>query len=180
MRRSYSPRRYRAVIPLALLLLWIGVRLWTTRDAPGPPAPLPEQAYRVLRVVDGDTLVLDDSPRTRVRLIGVNAPESVKPESPVEPFGPEASKFTRDFVAGGNVRLQFDKERLDQYDRMLAYVWVEDKLLNEELLRAGLARWEPHYHYSQSMKDRFRRAQQTAKREGLGVWSPSAIPVARP
>ena len=111
-------------------------------------------------VVDGDTLLLRDG--TRIRLMGVDTPETVKPDTPVEPWGPEASEFTRDFVAGGPVRLEFDRERTDRFGRHLAYVWVGNRMLNEELLRAGLARWEPGYHYSQAMKTRFRRAQREA------------------
>ena len=93
-------------------------------SSPVPPESLSEGNYKVERVVDGDTLLLEND--ARVRLIGVDAPESVKPDHPVEPFGPEASAFTKKWVgkAGNTVRLQFDKERVDQYGRFLAYVWV--------------------------------------------------------
>ena len=103
------------------------------------PRDLPEGVYQVRRVVDGDTLLLRDG--NRVRLMGVDTPETVKPDHPVEPWGAEATAFTRNFVAAGPVRLAFDRVRLDRFNRYLAYVWVDDKLLNEELLRAGLARW---------------------------------------
>jgi micrococcal nuclease len=123
----------------------------------------------VQRVVDGDTLLLDRG--VRLRLMGVDTPETVKPNVAVESFGPEATQFTRDFVAGGRVRLQFDQERVDRFGRWLAYVWVDDRLLNEELLRAGLARWEPQFHYSLAMKTRFRRAEAAARSAGRGIWS---------
>jgi micrococcal nuclease len=137
------------------------------------PEPLAEGHYHVQRVVDGDTLLLHGG--ARVRLMGVDTPETVKPDHPVEPWGPEASEFTRSFVGGGDVRLQFDRERTDRFGRYLAYVWVRDRLLNEELLRAGLARWEPGYHYNQSMKTRFRRAQREAQNAQRGLWS-DAVP----
>jgi micrococcal nuclease len=92
----------------------------------------------------------------------------------VEPFGPEASAFTKRFLAGGQVRLQFDHERVDQYGRTLAYAWVGDKLLNEELVRQGLARAEMQYHYSQGMKRRFREAQDEARAAHRGIWSQPA------
>lgn len=171
----HRPRRFRRspyrvlVIMLVLVVLTV-VRWW---NAPPPEAtpgdPLPEAMYRVVRVVDGDTILF--APDYRVRLIGVNAPESVKPEHPVEPFGPEASEFTRQFLAAGEARLSFDRERVDRFGRFLAYVWVGDLLLNEELIRAGLAHWERHFQYSQPMKDRFRRAEQEARRNGVGIWS---------
>jgi micrococcal nuclease len=152
-----------AFLVVAALQAWRGCRLETT------PTELPEGIYRVKRVVDGDTLVLQGD--KRVRLMGVDTPETVKPEHAVEPWGPEATEFTREFVAAGQVRLEFDRVRLDRFNRYLAYVWVGDKLLNEELLRAGLARWERGYDYSQRMKTRFRRAQHEAQESHRGLWS---------
>lgn len=120
---------------MAIGLLLIGLilaRWWAGGPAP-PAAALSEGPHRVLRVVDGDTIILDDN--YRVRLIGVNAPESVKPDSPVEPFGREAADFTKQFLSRGTARITLDQERLDRFGRYLAYVWVADRLLNEELLR---------------------------------------------
>jgi micrococcal nuclease len=123
----------------------------------------------VARTVDGDTLLLSD--RQRLRLIGVNAPESVKPDHPVEPWGPEAAEFTRRFVAGGAVRLQFDGDRTDQYGRLLACVWVGDRMLNEELVRAGLARAERQYHFSAELRARLTAAEAEARAARRGIWS---------
>src|SRR5262245_64178349 len=106
--------------------------------------------HPVRRVIDGDTIIVE--PEATIRLIGVDTPETVKPEHPVEPWGPEATEFTREFLAGGAARLSFDRERVDRFGRFLAYVWVDDRLLNEELLREGLARYEPRFHYSESFK----------------------------
>jgi micrococcal nuclease len=145
------------------------VRLWTASELPLEPAPLPADVVQVEYVYDGDTLRV--APGERVRLIGVDTPETVKRDHPVEPFGPEATQFTRDFVAGGQVRLEFDRERIDRYGRHLAYVWVEGRMLNEELLRAGLGRFEPEYHYSEAMKRRFRLAQDEARSARRGIWS---------
>jgi micrococcal nuclease len=149
----------------------VAVRWWQTRQRPAHPEALDEDTYRVARVVDGDTLLLVN--RARVRLVGVNCPESVKPDHPVEPFGMEASDFTNQFVfqQDGIVRLQFDRERVDQYGRFLAYVWVGDKLLNEELIRHGLGKALTGYPYSESMKRRFRRAEEAARAARRGIWS---------
>jgi micrococcal nuclease len=135
----------------------------------GPPETLVEGVYHVQRVVDGDTLLLSD--HSRIRLIGANTPETVKPNAPVEPWGLEAKQFTQAFVADGAVRLQFDRERKDKYDRFLAYVWVGDRMLNEELIRAGLARAQTTFRFSAAMKNRFRRAEDEAKTAGRGIWS---------
>jgi micrococcal nuclease len=132
-------------------------------------ARLPEGLYRVAKVVDGDTLVLTNG--AHVRLIGCNAPETVKPFHPAEPWGPDAKEFTTRFVRRGEVRLQFGQERIDKYGRLLAYVWVDDELLNEALIRAGLARASPQYKYSAAMKLRFLAAEAAAKAERRGIWS---------
>lgn len=168
-KRRFNQQRGGAWVLLVLLAVLVVYRLYGERAAP-PAAPyLTEGIHRVERVIDGDTLRV--APGATVRLIGVNTPETVKHDHPVEPWGPEASAFTKAFVSAGNVRLQFDRERIDQHGRFLAYVWVEDRLLNEELARRGLARYEPQYHYSPAMKRRFRLAERAAREERLGIWS---------
>jgi micrococcal nuclease len=143
--------------------------LWQRSPEPSSPDTISEGFYEVQRVIDGDTLQLTNG--ARVRLIGADTPETVKPNTPVEPWGPEATQFTKDFVAGGTVRLQMDRERVDKYDRFLAYVWVAEQMLNEELIRNGLARARTGYAFSDAMKTRFRRAEKEARDAGRGVWS---------
>ena len=95
----------------------------------------------VVRVVAGDTLVLDGG--ERVRLIGVDTPETVHPQKPVEYFGKEASAFTRQLVEGERVRLEYDlgTGRKDRYGRTLAYVYLEDgRLLNLAIIAGGYKR----------------------------------------
>ncbi|MBX9792077.1 MAG: thermonuclease family protein [Pirellulales bacterium] len=154
---------------LAAVVALVVYRLATTGGDNEAPEALAEGNYEVARVVDGDTLLLAN--HARVRLIGVDTPETVRPNHPVEPWGPEASRFTREFLGSGSVRLTFDHERKDKFERFLAYVWVGDRLLNEELLRAGFARAELGFHYSGAMKKRFREAERSAQRERLGLWS---------
>lgn len=135
------------------------------------PPPAREGIVAVERVVDGDTIRLVGG--ETVRLIGVDAPESVKPLSPVEPYGPEASAFLETLIRehGYRVRLEFDTRLRDKYGRLLAYVWAGDKLLNEEIIRAGLARAEMQYSYDPVMKERFRLAEAQAQLAGRGIWS---------
>jgi micrococcal nuclease len=154
---------------LIVLVSVVAVRSWQSANRPRSPELLPEGVYDVERVVDGDTLLLTNG--ARVRLQGIDAPESVKPEHPVEPWGPEASAFAKELLAEGKVRLQFDRQRKDQHGRFLAYVWSGDRMLNEALVRAGLARFEAGYRYSQTMKRRLRRAEDEAKAARRGIWS---------
>lgn len=168
LRPSGHFRRRLALIAVAIVAAVLLYRLRGPVDVSAPEA-LPEGRYRVARVVDGDTLLLANG--ARVRLIGADTPETVKPEHPVEAWGPEATRFTRQFVAGGEVRLQMDREKVDRYGRFLAYVWVGERMLNEELIRAGLARARLEFRYAPSMKTRFRKAEEEARQAQRGIWS---------
>ena len=144
------------------------------RDASVRAGGLPPGDYKVDRVVDGDTVMIATRRGVvRVRLQGIDAPETVKEDSPVQKWGPEATAFTRQFVreAHGRLTVEVDGEPVDQYGRYLAFLWADDRLLNEELVRAGLARAKLGYDYSQAKKDRLRRAQQQAQTAARGVWS---------
>jgi micrococcal nuclease len=170
--RSFRYRVRRPLVVVGLVILFTLLRLLTSGSPPlSGPESLPEGIYHVQRVVDGDTFILDGG--ARVRLIGADTPETVKPNHPVELYGPEATEFTKRFVedAGREVRLQMDRERKDRFDRFLAYVFVGDRMLNEELIRAGLATARTEFDYSPSMKRRFRQAEEEAKAAGRGIWS---------
>ncbi|MFC4403279.1 thermonuclease family protein [Gracilibacillus xinjiangensis] len=125
----------------------------------------------VTRVVDGDTLEVNYNGTTEdVRLLLVDTPETVHPNKPVEPFGPEASQFVKDTVQGKEVQLKLGIEERDKYDRLLAYVYIGDTTLQEMLLEEGLA--ATAYLYNDlTMLEEFHAAQQTAIDAGIGVWS---------
>lgn len=132
----------------------------------------------VIRVVDGDTLhVLLNGVETTVRLIGINTPETVKPDSPIECFGPEASAYTKKMLTDQSVTLEFDASqgRLDQYGRTLAYVWRELpggglRLFNLEAVAGGFAQERQYGPTPYAWKKAFRAAQTTARAGQLGMW----------
>ena len=94
--------------------------------------------FRVTRVLDGDTIVLDNG--ETVRLIGVDAPETHHPEIPVQRFGEEATEFLRRFAEGFECTLEYEPSNIrDQYGRLLAYVFVGRRLANAEIIRRGYA-----------------------------------------
>jgi micrococcal nuclease len=101
----------------------------------------PREGARVLRVVDGDTVRvrLDGGGRETVRLIGIDTPETVKPGAPVERCGPEASRFAKRLLTGRRVRLEPGVEERDRYGRLLAYVFLDGRMVNEQLVARGLA-----------------------------------------
>jgi micrococcal nuclease len=125
----------------------------------------------VLRAVDGDTLEvrLDGGAVETVRVIGVDTPETVKPDTPVQCFGPQASAFEHRTVEGRRVRLLLGVERRDIYGRLLAYVWVHGRFLEAELLRRGLARTLP-FPPNTRFAERFAGLQAVAARSGQGLW----------
>jgi len=99
------------------------------------------RSARVVAVVDGDTIdVVWAGRRERVRLLGVDTPETVDPYRPVGCYGPEASAFTHRRLEGRTVRLGFDRQRRDRFGRLLAYVKVDGRRFNDELLTNGYAR----------------------------------------
>jgi micrococcal nuclease len=123
----------------------------------------------VERVVDGDTIVLRGG--ERVRYIGVDTPESVKPGTPVQCFAKAAGHENERLVEGQRITLAYDAERRDRYGRTLAYVRRErDGLfVNAELVRRGYARTltiPPNVAHAAE----FRRLAQAARRAGRGLW----------
>ena len=142
--------------------------------------PLTEDIWTVVHVVDGDTLdVADDAGnKYRVRLIGADTPETVKPNTSVEPFGPEASEFTKRKIAEARnrVRLAFDGDEVDRYGRSLAMVYLQmpdgtEIWLNEQLIREGLAHAQLQYRFSKGAKIAFQQAEAEAKNAKRNLWS---------
>ena len=117
------------------------VSIWRSAGQTRAPEDLADGVYRVERAVDGDTLLLANG--ARVRLQGIDTPETKHPHKLPEPFGGEAWACTAGMVEGKRVRLAFDTHRVDRYGRFLAYVYVGDVFLNERLVRRGLARARP-------------------------------------
>lgn len=133
------------------------------------------QEAQVIYVVDGDTIdVLVNGTEHRVRYILVDTPETKHPEKPVEPFGPEASEANRQLVEGKTVFLEKDVSETDQYGRLLRYVYVGDLMVNEELLRRGMAQvatFPPDVKYV----DRFLEVQRQAQAAGVGMWGSQSV-----
>ena len=126
----------------------------------------------VKRVVDGDTFVAQkNGEEIKVRLIGVDTPETVKPNTPVQPYGKQASNYTKKYLTHQNVYLEYDKEKTDRYGRTLAYVWLKNgDMFNESLVKKGLAR-EKYFSPNGKYRDTFVNAQEEAKKRKLNIWS---------
>jgi micrococcal nuclease len=137
-----------------------------------PDPPKDAVTAKVQRVVDGDTFIATvRSRRERVRVIGVDTPESVDPNRPDEPFGEEASTFAKHYLDGETVQLAGDAEPRDRYGRMLAYVWLQDGTFWNALLAAeGYAQQltiPPNVTYASL----FRRLVGEARGNDRGLWA---------
>ncbi len=131
----------------------------------------------VQKVVDGDTLkVLMDGREETVRLIGIDTPESVHPDkSRNTEWGKRASEFTKGRLEGKMIRLEFDVQERDKYGRLLAYVYTDEGLFNEVLVREGWAKvstYPPNVKYV----ERFKIAEKEAQKKNLGIWSAEEPP----
>lgn len=128
--------------------------------------------YRVIRVVDGDSLIVSiDGQDERVQLIGVEAPESVRPNWPVEAYGPEAARFLDNLLRGEQVHLEFKPdEPRDKYGRILAFVCraPDGLFVNLEAIRQGYAR--AYRRAQHPYLDLFCEVERRAEEARKGLW----------
>lgn len=165
--------------PPSALISVVLVVVACTAPAPPEPVPIPGRTDRglpatVVQVIDGDTLEVrfSDGSTDRVRLLGIDTPETVKPDAPVDCFGPEASARTEDLLpADTPVIVQRDREARDRYGRLLLYLWRQQDglFVNASLLADGYARTlsiEPN-----STHRSYLSAESAAARAaGTGLW----------
>jgi micrococcal nuclease len=121
----------------------------------------------VKRVIDGDTVELTTG--EKVRLIGVDTPETKDPRKPVQYFGKEATAFTQRLVEGRRVRLACDHQRQDKYGRILAYIYVEDgTFVNAEIIKQGYGFAYTRFPFK--FLEEFRQFEGEAREAGRGLW----------
>ncbi len=123
------------------------------------------------RVVDGDTFVTYiDGEKTRVRMIGIDTPESVHPNAAKNTkWGKKISKWVKKKLTGKKITLKYDKDKYDQYGRTLAYVYLGKSMFNKTLLKKGYAR-AVYYPPNGKYRKAFNKLQATAKKKKKGFW----------
>ncbi|PZE22540.1 thermonuclease family protein [Paenibacillus xerothermodurans] len=160
-------KQHTTALAAAILIL---LSIWTAGCTNSSSATDQREKVKVERVVDGDTFdVVLDGKKQKVRLIGIDTPETKKPNTPVMYYGKEAADYSKKRLENKYVALEWDVERKDQYDRLLAYVWIDDELYNSTLLREGYARlatFPPNVKYV----DDFKQDQAEARKQGKGLW----------
>jgi endonuclease YncB( thermonuclease family) len=138
--------------------------------------------YPVSHYVDGDTITVNMNGKDEtIRFVGVDTPETHKPNTPVQCYGPAAAAYTKNLIstAGGKVRLASDPESTnrDRYDRLLRYVYVPDgRLVNQELIKNGYGFYYPYFPFTKSKE--FEAAQKSAMAGSKGLWG-NCQPIAK-
>lgn len=127
--------------------------------------------YKVVRVVDGDTFIINyNGKEERVRLIGVDTPESVHPdEEKNTAFGKKVSNFSKEKLSDKEVKIEFDVSQRDKYGRLLCYVYIDGQMYNKLLLKEGLAKvatYPPNVKYVED----FTKLQKEARKNKIGMW----------
>lgn len=145
-----------------------------------PTFPAPDftkaKPWPVVRAVDGDTIVVKvDYGLVKVRLIGVDTPETVHPTKTVEYYGKEASRFTNNLLKGENVHLVTDPQQgaKDRYGRTLAYVYraPDGLFVNAEIIRQGYGHAYPKYPFK--YMEKFKGLERFAREAKKGLWDPT-------
>jgi micrococcal nuclease len=159
----------------AVLLLVVSLIIWYGQGQGWFHGTLTAQPgmYRIDHFIDGDTIAVDMNGHTEeVRFIGVDTPETHKPNTPVQCYGPEAAAFTAQTIGAQRVRLVSDSLSTDRdrYDRLLRYVYLPDgRDLNDLLIQQGYAFYYPYFPFS--LKSQFAHDEQAAQSTHKGLWS---------
>lgn len=136
-----------------------------------------DETYLISRIIDGDTIDVDINGKTeRVRLIGLDTPETVDPRKPVECYGNEASSYLRSFTSGKSVKLETDSTQSDRdaYGRLLRYAYLPDGTnIANEMIREGYGH-EYTYRVPYRLQTEFKKSQSYARSNQLGLWANKA------
>lgn len=123
-------------------------------------------------VIDGDTMrIIVNGKEETIRLLLIDTPETVHPTKPVQPFGPEASKYAKETLSGKEVEIELDVRERDKYGRLLVYLYINGQMFNEMLLENGLARVAYVFPPNTKYVDRFKEIEKKAKQKEVGIWS---------
>ncbi|WP_033541614.1 thermonuclease family protein [Planococcus sp. CAU13] len=157
------------IFAVLLALLLAGCSLPGSTDTGGSSNQVPAE---VLSVIDGDTVrILYEGEETTVRYLLIDTPETNHPRFGEQPLGKEATEENRRLIESGDVTIEFDVgDRLDDYGRLLVYLYVDGESVQEQLLQSGHARLAYVFPPNTRYLDEFEAAEQQAKEQSLGIW----------
>lgn len=180
-----------AITLLLLLLYLINPDIAENLNTKVPPSPSPsaieikglkdktqpQTTTTVKRVIDGDTIELEQE--FKVRLIGIDTPESRHPQKPKECYAKEATTKLKELIEGKTIQMEKDVSETDRYGRLLRYIFLNDIFINELMVKQGYAHarsYPPDIKYQEILK----QAEQHAKDYNLGLWSFCPLPSPSP
>lgn len=154
--KKYNKEAIQKLLSLILLLLvvWFGIDYQNG-------STLNRQQINVIKIIDGDTIEVEDG--IQIRYIGIDSPEYG------ENYFDEATKLNESLLATEHIYLEEDISKKDKYDRVLGYIWAGDKLINEEMLKSGLA-FPLFIPPNKKYQDRFIKAFEYAQKQDLNLW----------
>jgi micrococcal nuclease len=158
------------MIHLGKSLLFIFAILVILCAATSHAAPIRTVTATITKITDGDTVqaITPEGTKLKVRLYGIDAPETAKGKKPGEPFGNASRDYLSSLVNQRSVRVEILD--IDRYRRMVAILWLAERNVNQEMIAAGMA--EAYVEYlKQPYRALFIQAEQEAKAQGRGVWS---------
>jgi micrococcal nuclease len=172
-----TKRRLRKLITSLFVLLLMALVYYTQPKQTENTGPQVLGTYRVIAYADGDTITVDmNGTPERIRMVGVDTPETKKPDAPAQCYANEAAKFTSDKLTNASVRLEADtkSDNRDRYSRLLRYVFLQDNtMLNKKLIEDGYG-----FAYTQfpfDKKAEFIAAQESARLQKKGLWGICSI-----
>jgi endonuclease YncB( thermonuclease family) len=177
MKFSFSSRKHRVLsaifTALILVLVYVGQQNGWLQDGQKATETVQPGLYSINHFIDGDTIAVNmDGHTETVRFIGVDTPETHKPNTPVQCYGPAAAAYTKNTIGSQKVRLSADPKNTDRdrYGRLLRYVYLPNgKLLNEQLILNGYGFYYPYFPFSK--KAQFAADEKLAQSENKGLWS---------
>ena len=151
-------------------LLWILAAMAVLGAVALHAAPIRTVTATITKISDGDTVqaITPEGTKLKVRLYGIDAPETQKGNKPGEPFGNASKDYLASLISQRSVRVEI--RDIDRYRRMVAILWLAERNVNQEMIAAGMA--EAYVEYlKKPYRAPFIQAEQEAKAQGRGVWS---------
>lgn len=167
------PRKYRFIVSILITIFLLGIYYFQLNPSANPANKYDPGLYQVTEFVDGDTIAVNMNGHSeKVRFIGVDTPETHKPNTPVQCYGTEAAAYTKRRIGLGKVKLVADPLTTDRdrYNRLLRYVYLEDGTdLDKAIISDGYGFYYPYFAFSKA--NEFDDAQASARSANKGLWS---------
>lgn len=159
------------IISIGGIILILLVYFLVQRFFPGFLPKTSSDQVKLIECVDGDTARLNINGKDeRVRFLAIDAPEIAHDGNPADPYGNEASDYTcKRLKTANSIRLEYEAEKTDKFGRVLAWVFVDDKLLNEEVVSKGLAK-VAYLYDKYKYTPQIQKAERSAKNSKLNIW----------